>query len=80
MLEKIKNAKFAVGVKQSTKLVNADSVATAFVARDAQDKVTVPCVRLCGQKGVPVEYADTMDALGKACGIEVGAAIAVILK
>lgn len=80
MLEKIKDTKYAVGVKQSTKFVNADSVETAFVARDAQDKVTVPFIRLCDQKGVPVEYADTMDALGKACGIEVGAAIAVILK
>jgi large subunit ribosomal protein L7A len=35
---------------------------------------------LCAQRGVPVQDVRSMKELGTACGIEVGAATAAILK
>ncbi|EJY56849.1 ribosomal protein L7Ae/L30e/S12e/Gadd45 [Alicyclobacillus hesperidum URH17-3-68] len=41
--------------------------------------MTEPVVQLASKLGVPIEWVDTMRQLGKACGIEVGAATASIL-
>jgi len=35
---------------------------------------------LCNRKSVPVKIVPTMEELGKACGIEVGAAAVAVLK
>lgn len=69
-----------VGLKQSRKAVRDGLAEYAVVARDAEERVRLPFEQLCGQHGVRVEYADTCDGLGKACGISVGAAVAAVLK
>ncbi|MDR9755167.1 MAG: ribosomal L7Ae/L30e/S12e/Gadd45 family protein [Thermoanaerobacterales bacterium] len=40
----------------------------------------MPLVKCCQEKGVEIIYVDSMQELGKACGIKVGAASASILK
>ena len=80
MLEDLKTGPRLVGLKQSTKAVSEEKAVAAFVARDAQDAVKVPFVALCREKGVPVEWVDTMAHLGKVCGIDLGAAVAVLLS
>ena len=69
-----------VGYKQSYKAVNGGKAKKAFIAIDAEEKLKQPFSACCTEKGVPYEMIPSMAELGKACGIEVGAAIAVLLK
>ncbi len=80
MLNTLKDADARVGIKQSKKEVEAGNVQTAFIAEDADPHVTEPFAALCKQKAVDIVYIDTMEKLGHAAGIHVGAAVAVILK
>ena len=70
----------AVGIKECKKIVKQGGATCAYVAKDASPHVTEPFVALCNEHGVPIKDAASMEALGKACGIEVGAAVAVIKK
>ncbi|HYG58897.1 MAG TPA: ribosomal L7Ae/L30e/S12e/Gadd45 family protein [Symbiobacteriaceae bacterium] len=79
-LERLKTArKKSIGTKQTAKAVEKGSARVVFVARDAEEHVTRDILRLTREKGVELVLADSMMALGKACGIEVGAAVAAIL-
>ncbi len=69
-----------VGVKQSTKAVESGQALKAYVADEAAPAVTEPFLKLCEKNGVPCEHADTLKNLGKACGISVGASVAVLLR
>ncbi len=78
--DKVKQAtRLIIGMKQTLKAVEQGMVKEVFVAKDADPKVTGKILQLCREKGVPVETVDSMRQLGKACGIEVGAATAAIL-
>ena len=72
--------KRAVGVKQTEKSVAKDNAAKVYVAKDADERVTENLLELCREKGVEIIEAESMNELGKACGIHVGAATAAILK
>jgi len=79
--EKVKQAKQCiVGTKQALKALEKDQVLEIFIAADAESKVTAPVIELVKAKKVPVTYVDSMKKLGKACGIEVGAAVVAIKK
>lgn len=80
MLEDLRTGARLVGLKQSTRAVNEGKVKLAFIARDAQDGVKNPFVSLCEKEGIPVEWVDSMAHLGKVCGIDLGAAVAVLLS
>lgn len=69
-----------VGVKQSQKAIARDQAAGVLIAQDADEHVTGPVKDLCGAKGITVETVPTMQELGKACGIHVGASVAAVLK
>lgn len=69
-----------VGVKQTAKALEKGGLRVVFIARDAEERVVRPLVQVCEQFGVPVVYVETMGALGKACGIEVGAAAAGLMS
>lgn len=80
-LDCLKHAeKFVTGTKQTVKAVEAGMAAKVILARDADEKLTRPVLSMCEGKNIPVQYAETMVELGKACGIKVGAAMAAILK
>jgi len=80
MFEDLKTLKHIVGIKQSTRAVECDSVLAAYVAKDADTNVIAPFERLCASKAIPITHIESKKALGEACGIEVDAAVAVILK
>ena len=69
-----------VGLKQSLKAVEAGEAARAFVAEDADSYVKKPFIAACEQYGVAIEYYPTCQQLGQACGIDVGAAVAIVKK
>lgn len=80
MYERIRVAKArTVGTKQTVKAVEKGQAKAVFVARNADERVIGPLVRLCQECGVEVAWVDDMSVLGKACGIEVGTASAAIL-
>ena len=79
--ETVKQAgKISIGTKQATKLIEAGQAKEVFVAKDADLRVTSKVIALCKKMGVQVTYVDSMKLLGKACGIEVGAAIAAVVN
>ncbi|MGE5472970.1 MAG: L7Ae/L30e/S12e/Gadd45 family ribosomal protein [Ignavibacteriales bacterium] len=80
MLEELKRAKKKIGIKECSKAIENEKALIAFVASDAENRVVKPFVELCNQKAVEITYVDTMSNLGKACGIDVGAATVVMLK
>lgn len=79
-LDALKSASRVMGIKQVSKAVKRGDATCVFLADDADARVTEPLAVLCQGQGVPVEHAATMADLGNACGIEVGAAAAAVLK
>ena len=65
-----------VGVKQSQKAIARGQAVGALIALDADEHVTGPIKALCEAAGVRLETVSTMQELGKACGIHVGASVA----
>ncbi len=78
MLSELMTASKTVGRKQSEKKLLGGEGKKAFIASDASPIVTDNIVRICEGSGVPIEWVATMDELGRACGIEVGAAVVVV--
>lgn len=68
-----------VGTKQTLKAVEKDQVREVFIARNADERITAPLVRLCRGRNVNIIWVDDIIELGKACAIEVGTASAAIL-
>lgn len=80
-LEELHNAKkTVVGTRQTVRALEQDEVLKVFIAQNAEDKVTMPVIKMCQQKDVNVSYVESMNELGKACNIKVGAAMAAIVK
>lgn len=80
-LDRIRLAKKrTIGTNQTAKALQQDAVKQLFVARDAESRVVAPLIAIANERSVIVEWIDTMKTLGKACGIEVGAATAAVLE
>lgn len=79
-LDTLKSANRVIGIKQVAKAVKHGNVQQVFVASDADKRVIEPIEMLCREHKVPVEQAASMQELGQACGIEVGAAAAAVLE
>ena len=67
---------FVVGSKQLRKALNHNAARCVFLAENADPQITDPIALVCEQKGIPITWVATMADLGRACGIEVGAAAA----
>lgn len=78
--EALRKGNVKIGTKQTMKVLESGEALEVFVAKDAEPRVTSKVIQLCRQFGVKVTYVETMKMLGKACGIEVGAATAVLCK
>jgi large subunit ribosomal protein L7A len=80
VLELLKKSKKIIGTKQTLKSVENKTVKVVFIARDADKRITDGLVKLCEKNSIKLIYVDNMKQLGKACGIEVGAAAAALLE
>lgn len=76
----IPKEKILVGVKQTKKALKENQAQKIVVASDVQSHVISPILELCSHDNVLVEYAESMEKLGKAVKIDVGAAVVTILK
>ena len=79
MLDELKTQPKVVGIKQLRKSLKDGQVLRAFVAQNADPRLTDPLVEECALLGVELVLVPTMAELGTACGIAVGAAAAGLL-
>ena len=79
-MDELRSSNRLVGVKQSKRAIKDGQVKRAFLALDAEERILQPLRELCAEQSVQVTEVDTMVGLGDACGIEIGAAVAVILN
>ncbi|HBM75776.1 MAG TPA: 50S ribosomal protein L7ae-like protein [Clostridiaceae bacterium] len=72
--------KKVVGVKQTLKVIKGGKASIVYIAKDAEDRVTIPVSELCRQNSIELIYVNTMKELGHMCGIDVGAATAALIN
>lgn len=80
MLSKLDNYTKVVGVKQVKRALNSNDIEAVFIAMDAENKITDEIAKICSDKHIQVIYVENMKELGDACGIDVNAATAALLK
>ena len=69
-----------VGSKQLRKALAKDRARQVYLALNADPAITEPIMALCEVNHVPYAWVCDMQDLGRACGIEVGAAAAAVLN
>ena len=69
-----------VGTKQLLRALDEGKIARAFVAADADLLLTKRVVDRCFDMNIPCVKVESMEKLGRACGIDVKAAAAGLLK
>ena len=80
MLDALRDARRrAVGAKETLKAVQNGEAKIVYLALDADEHVLRPLRAALARRPVTVYEAESMKALGRACGIEVGAAAAAVL-
>ena len=72
----LRNRKVVVGAKQLRKAFAKNTVRWVYLAENADPAITEPIMAQCKLNCVPYTWVATMADLGRACGIEVGAAAA----
>ena len=75
-LAELAGLKVVVGAKQLRKAIAAGRATAVWLADNADPAMTLPLEELCKENGIPCTWVCTMQALGSACGIDVGAAAA----
>lgn len=78
-LSKLTGRKVVVGAKQLRKALLTGSAQFVCLAESADPALTEPIVALCQQNNVEYAWVSSMTDLGRACGIEVGAAAAAVV-
>jgi large subunit ribosomal protein L7A len=76
----LKNCKKSIGTKQTLKAIQKGSAIEVLIAKDAESHVVAPLYELCTEKNIAINEVESMAALGKACGIDVGTASVAILE
>ena len=71
--------KVIVGSKQLKKALNKGDARYVYLAENADPAITGPIEDLCRQRNIHFTWVRSMDDLGRACGIEVGAAAAAVV-
>lgn len=78
-LRNLSDHRILVGTKQLKKALKRESVTCVLLARDADPRITEELEQLCLQQNVSCSWVGKMSDLGRACGIDVGAAAVAIL-
>lgn len=77
--EKVSQAnEIIIGTKQTVKALKNGEITEVIIADDADRRVTNKVLMAAQERKVPVIMVDSMKKLGKACGIDVGAATVAI--
>ncbi|MGM8216193.1 50S ribosomal protein L7ae-like protein [Bacillaceae bacterium W0354] len=74
------NSSLVIGAKQVLKSMKSGEVLEVVIAENAERRITDKVLRLADELGIPITYVDSQKKLGKASGIEVGAAAVAIKR
>lgn len=78
--EKVSQAKkVIIGTKQTVRALKAGQAKEVLIATDADPRITNTVTHAAEEAGIPITKVDSMKNLGKACGIDVGAATVAIV-
>ena len=80
MISELSGSNKVVGAKQAKRALRDGRAARLYMAMDADPRLLQPLVQEAVNRQVPVSQVPTMKDLGAACGIAVGAAVAVLVK
>ncbi|MCM3164473.1 MULTISPECIES: 50S ribosomal protein L7ae-like protein [Metabacillus] len=69
-----------VGTKQSVKALMNNEVKEIIIAEDADYRIIQKVIQTAETQKVPLTTVSSMKKLGRACGIEVGAAAVAIIR
>ena len=72
--------KVIVGTKQLKKALVNGRAKCVFLAENADPAITEPLEAMCVSGNIQINWVATMADLGRACGIEVGAAAAAVVE
>ncbi len=75
-LTELQNNKVVVGAKQLRKALEKGTAKYVCLAKNADPAITEPIETQCKIRAIPCVWVRSMQELGSACGIEVGAAAA----
>ncbi len=79
MLTVLAGADKVIGIKQTKKALNAKVAKKVFISLNADPAIRDEIAKLSESANVEIVEVDTMEALGRACGISVGAACAALV-
>ena len=79
LLRGLQGRKTVVGAKQLKKAMLSGKATQVFLAKNADPALTEPIEAMCLQNNVKCVWVPSMADLGKACGIDVGAAAAAAI-
>lgn len=74
------NSNVIIGTKQTLKAMRNGEISEVFVAGDADQHITQKVVSLANELDIPCWRVDSMEKLGAACGIEVGASSVAVKR
>ena len=69
-----------VGVKQTAKDLQKKTASKVYIAADAEEHITAPIKAECEKQNISCLIVESMQVLGKVCGIHAGASAAAILN
>lgn len=78
-LKSLHRQKVVVGAKQLRKALDKGTARQVYLASNADPALTQTLEALCQHHGVGYIWVRSMTDLGRACGIEVGAATAAVV-
>lgn len=76
----LQNFSLCIGTKQTLRALEQDQVLFVYVATDADVSLIHQVTALAEKQHVEVRRAESMRALGRASGIDVGAAMVAVLR
>jgi len=76
----MKDKKIVIGKKQTLRALHRNEAEKIYISKDADLYVTKPIADICKEQNIEMICFDTMKELGLACGINVNAAAAAVLK
>ena len=79
-LSELRKNKMVVGAKQLRKALDKGTAKFVCLAKNADPGITEPMEIRCNELSIPVFWVGSMQELGSACGIDVGAAAAAAVE
>ena len=79
LLREISRQKMVVGAKQLRKALQSGRAKHVYLAGNADPAITEPIAMMCRELHIQITWVRSMAELGRACGIEVGAAAAAVV-